>query len=59
MESLELLRVAVIEDEVGVQGGSLGKTHSIKCDDPSALEVHGVKHLLPGQLLLLLCLVHL
>ena len=25
MESLELLRVAVIEDEVGVQGGSLGE----------------------------------
>ena len=26
---------------------------------PSALEVYVVKHLLPGQLLLLLCLVHL
>ena len=49
----------MVEDGGVVKGGSLGKDvlHAelvplVKCDNPSALEVHGVEYLLPGQVLL-------
>merc|ERR1712133_313692 len=63
-ELLELLHTSMVNDGVRIHGGSLGSNvllaelePFIKCDDTSGLEIHGVKHLLPGCILLCLGIV--
>merc|ERR1712105_445558 len=65
-EGLVLLHIAVVNDGMRSQSGSLGHDvlqtvvqPLIKGDDSSRLLVHGVKHLGPGILLLLLGLVEI
>merc|ERR1711868_313507 len=65
-EGLVLVHTTMVNDWMRVHGGSLGSDvllaklqPLIKCDDTSSLEIHGVKHLLPGRILLCLSLVQL
>merc|ERR1719312_1960144 len=65
-ERLVLVHTSMVNDGMRVHGGSLGSDvllaelqPLIKCDDTSGLEIHGVKHLLPGRILLCLSLVQL
>merc|ERR1711862_662856 len=59
-----LFNSSLVNDGVRIHGGSLGSNvlpaklqPLVKGDDPSGLEVHGVKHLLPGCILFIPSLV--
>merc|ERR1712168_1111384 len=61
---LVLIHTSVVNDGVRIHGGSLGSDvllaelqPFIEGDDASGLEIHGVKHLLSGSVLLCLSLV--
>merc|ERR1712121_140209 len=63
-EGLVLIHASMVNDGMRIHGGSLGSDvllaefePFIKGDDASGLEVHGVKHLLSGGVLLSLGLV--
>merc|ERR1712133_236858 len=63
-EGLVLIHTSMINDGMRIHSGSLGSNvllaefePFIKCDDASGLEIHGVKHLLSGGVLLCLSLV--
>ena len=65
-EGLVLVHAALVDDGVRVHGGSLGRDvllaelqPLVEGDDTSGLEIHGVKHLLSGGVLLSLALVQL
>ena len=65
-EVLELVHASLINDGMRIHGGGLGSDvlpaelqPLVKGDDTSRLEIHGVKHLLPGSILLRLSLVEL
>merc|ERR1719415_355739 len=63
-EVLVLIYTSMVNDGMRIHGGSLGSDVPlaelepfIKGDDASGLEIHGVKHLLSGGILLSFCLV--
>merc|ERR1719293_186759 len=65
-ELLVIIHTSMINDRMRIHGGSLGSDvllaelePLIEGDDTSGLEIHGVKHLLPGSILLGFSLVEL
>merc|ERR1712227_726954 len=65
-EGLVLVHTSMVNDGMRIHGGSLGSDvlmaelePFIEGDDTSGLEIHGVKHLLSGSILLCLSLVQL
>merc|ERR1711868_309016 len=65
-EILVLVHTTMVNDGMRVHGSSLGSDvllaelqPFVKSDDSSSLQIHGVKHFLPGRILLCLSLVQL